>query len=364
MSAPLNDKREREREKERAHTLGYIMSPATNPHRFESVHPSERPGHWGVPTSSLDWCERNYVVSPYVAEFWNTLSNASYVVVGLLGVAQCLRRGYEKRFVAVAAGVLVIGFGSAAFHGTLLYEFQLADELPMVWSMLCWGYAMYLTPVANGGRSKLLAKAAVLYAGVYSALHVYFAFTTVFQLMFAMLVSFGAYNLNRNCYAATGKTMVPFTAGFLPAGTSSPSSATATQRRRQRSSPRFGLSSSSSSDSFDLSQLHVLCVSYLCLLLFAVSIWLLDQFACTALHNLPFGLPNPQLHAWWHVLTAVDTHIGLQLAIGLRAIELQKRAGGKNKKDRGTTRARTKMPKTTWYAGVWANVEAEPMDGE
>ena len=28
---------------------------------------------------------------------------------------------------------LVVGFGSLAFHMTLLYEMQLFDELPMVW---------------------------------------------------------------------------------------------------------------------------------------------------------------------------------------------------------------------------------------
>lgn len=26
-------------------------------------------GVWGVPTSTLDWCEENYVVTKYVAEF-------------------------------------------------------------------------------------------------------------------------------------------------------------------------------------------------------------------------------------------------------------------------------------------------------
>ena len=26
-------------------------------------------GFWGEPTSTLDWCEENYVVTKYVAEF-------------------------------------------------------------------------------------------------------------------------------------------------------------------------------------------------------------------------------------------------------------------------------------------------------
>jgi dihydroceramidase len=69
----------------------------------------------------------------------------------------------------------------------------------------------------------------------------------------------------------------------------------------------------------------------------ALAVWLIDQHACDVLHNLPFGIPNPQLHAWWHVLCGYNCHLGLQLSIGLREKVLNK----------------TRLPQTIWYGEVW-----------
>uniref|UniRef100_A0A8B9SU42 Alkaline ceramidase n=1 Tax=Anas platyrhynchos TaxID=8839 RepID=A0A8B9SU42_ANAPL len=30
---------------------------------------ADREGYWGPPTSTLEWCEENYAVSYYIAEF-------------------------------------------------------------------------------------------------------------------------------------------------------------------------------------------------------------------------------------------------------------------------------------------------------
>mmetsp|Transcript_7147 Transcript_7147/g.19596 ORF Transcript_7147/g.19596 Transcript_7147/m.19596 type:complete len:263 (-) Transcript_7147:53-841(-) len=95
-------------------------------------------GIWGPPTSTIDWCEPNYTVTPYVAEFFNSLTSLFIVVAGLLPV--CLNwkllHLMEWRFILAFLSVSVVGLGSVAFHGTLQFEHQMLDEVPMLWTVM------------------------------------------------------------------------------------------------------------------------------------------------------------------------------------------------------------------------------------
>ncbi len=44
-------------------------------------------GYWGSTTSTFDWCEINYEVTIYVAEFWNTLSSLFILLIGVIDAA-------------------------------------------------------------------------------------------------------------------------------------------------------------------------------------------------------------------------------------------------------------------------------------
>ncbi|CAE7289389.1 Acer2, partial [Symbiodinium necroappetens] len=71
-----------------------------------------------------------YVVSPYVAEFWNSLSNIPFFCVP---AAYCLYRGqiYDMRVKMIWISMFVVGLGSFMFHGTMRFEWEMWDEVPM-----------------------------------------------------------------------------------------------------------------------------------------------------------------------------------------------------------------------------------------
>jgi len=128
-------------------------------------------GFWGKPTSTLDWCEQNYEVTTYIAEFWNTISNVLMISFPLYGIYWSLkqRSRYAKLFskskdlneaIDVASknknifivpssfiyslvGMMMIGIGSWLFHMTLQYSAQLLDELPMIWATGISAHAYY-----------------------------------------------------------------------------------------------------------------------------------------------------------------------------------------------------------------------------
>ena len=74
------------------------------------------PGYWGTVTSTVDWCERNYAFTPYVAELFNSASSLAMVAAGVLGIA--LHRGVlERRFLLASLKDLSKRLKQARLHG-------------------------------------------------------------------------------------------------------------------------------------------------------------------------------------------------------------------------------------------------------
>src|SRR5712675_3614440 len=96
--------------------------------------PVDPVGFWGAPTASIDWCEQNYALLPWVCEAFNTVSSLAMVFAGALGLS---RRSFARGVRVAFALLVLVGLGSIAFHATLRFELQMLDELPMLY-LVTW----------------------------------------------------------------------------------------------------------------------------------------------------------------------------------------------------------------------------------
>lgn len=219
----------------------------------------ELAGLWGPPTSTVDWCEANYAVTPLICEFFNTLSSLAMVVAG--GVGALFHRRVFDRWMLLAFALLgVVGIGSVAFHATLRFEFQLLDELPMLYLVTLMVYLL-LEPGPTRRFGRWLPVALLSYAVLATLSDV---MTRGRVQFFAFQLSFGA--LEMFCLVRVYLLSV--------------------QPRDRPVRPLFKLG--------------------LAFYLGGILFWFIDLRFCSLLSGrLPAtGFPNPQLHAWWHVLVS------------------------------------------------------------
>lgn len=104
--------------------------------------------YWEPHSSSVDFCESNYRLTPWVVEPHNAWSSLFGIVFfGALGLWQTGRAGArhplaEWRLRLSFATLLLIGLGSMGLHSTLHWVFQSSDELPMLYIVLFEVYSL------------------------------------------------------------------------------------------------------------------------------------------------------------------------------------------------------------------------------
>ncbi|KAG0055034.1 Alkaline ceramidase 3 [Gryganskiella cystojenkinii] len=260
-----------------------------------TIFESSPPGYWGHPTAS-DWCESNYEKTHYIAEFFNSLSSFSMILVGLAGMY--LHWNFEKRFLLTFASIVVIGIGSIAFHGTLLFPLQMLDEVPMVYSVLTMTYCCVENrPYRRYGPwfpigialYGLLTTVIMLYAGPENHLLEFVVFQSSFA--FVVLVVFShIIKIYGSLQDDSIKRMWAFTGAMAAVG--------------------YGY-------------------------------WNIDFRLCSVMQNLPFGLWNPQFHAWWHALASTSSYMVCMLICYNRAENLDRK------------------PQIHWKAGILPYVVAQ-----
>ncbi|KAL0080172.1 alkaline phytoceramidase family protein [Phycomyces blakesleeanus] len=214
---------------------------------------SHQDGYWGPTTSSVDWCEENYVHSYYIAEFWNTISSLAMVTMGLLGFS-LHHNSLGLKISTSYLFIVVVGIGSVLFHGTLQFEYQMWDEVPMVWT------ASYLLWVLLSDQGYQYGLAIGIYCGLATYLTSQFKGSIQFYLF---QTSFGV--VMWSCFWLVWK---------LYKGV---------QNKQVSRLFRQGTQ---------------------CLVL-AILVWLFDTNLCFVFDSLP----NPQLHAWWHILMSASLYL-------------------------------------------------------
>jgi dihydroceramidase len=128
-------------------------------------------GYFGPVTANYDWCEPNYVVTFYVAEFWNTMSNLPILASAMFGLYNCNRYGYGGRYALCYGTLAFTSVGSMLYHGTLTREGQVLDELPMIYTAGTFLFCVLEAPTshmrARAWIARLLLVLGALFTGIY-----------------------------------------------------------------------------------------------------------------------------------------------------------------------------------------------------
>ncbi|CAF1226107.1 unnamed protein product [Didymodactylos carnosus] len=237
-------------------------------------------GYWSPSTSTIDWCERNYAVTQYIAEFWNCISSFSMCILAGLLLVRGLYNRIENRFLLSSLCFGLVGFGSAYFHGTLTHLGQMTDELPMVYSMIIWWFILFRMDKLEHLKSKKTVINISLVFGIFYALlwtyvHSLQTFVLIFQGHFTLMVFGGIIKLT-----------------YL--------------YRQTQHHTRW---------------IKYLIMVYVGLLAPAIICWIIDQRLCERMNTV--SVFNPQLHAWWHLICAIDCHVGIVCAEAMRLLSIK-----------------------------------------
>jgi len=213
-------------------------------------------------TALANFCEDDYVVSPYIWEFWNTVSSLVISAVGVLGLLTARRTQLPASLKVLYTVLIGIGLGSAYFHGSQSHAGQLCDELPMMVFVLVLFYNLVsVHPTLR--HSKILLMALPWVLASYGVATIGFMVVAAESAAF-FRVAFGV--IAASCILLEVRLW----------------------RLHAESIPRWLLATSIS------------------LFLVAFGLWIADHQLCPQLRAM--GPLNPQLHAHWHMLSGVSCH--------------------------------------------------------
>lgn len=215
-------------------------------------------------TSTVDWCEENYVHSRYIAEFWNSISSFTLMYAGIVGYIRHKGLDGNSIFIILA----LVGFGSILFHGVLSATTQMLDEIPMVFLL-----AQFTINILKLDRFRSTLIYLIACAFSY----------TIFKIAHIP----HSHNGSHNHGVVNGKKAVEF---YLFQGVVILSAGYIFMRMARMS--------------INNTRKSTLTIYGAVLFGMGWSCWLIDYFFCNFLKSTW----NPQLHAWWHILSALGVY--------------------------------------------------------
>ncbi|CAH3026995.1 unnamed protein product [Porites evermanni] len=234
---------------------------------------SNTEGFWGEATATIDWCEENYAVSSFLAEFWNTISNWLFLLPTLFGAWLSWKTKLERRYTLTFISLFVVGIGSLCFHATLLYEMQLLDELPMIYCTCIMIFCICQCSYHPRQHNTTLLLVLIFCCSMITLVYLTITNPLVFQWAYGILVAALVVVALMSC-------------------------------RKHRGSWRL---------------VTISLVSYATGFIF----WNIDNNFCSSVRLLRNQFPVPmrpflQLHAVWHTLAAIGSYYHILFSIDLR----------------------------------------------
>ncbi|KAJ5108383.1 ceramidase [Penicillium angulare] len=234
-------------------------------------NPSAGP-FWGPPTAHANFCEEDYVISRYIAELINTLSNLTYIFYGVYGLRKLRQAStFELSRCFPYWGLIAVGICSSAFHISLKYHTQMLDDLSMLFTTTP---ILYRVLIVNATRQNT-QRTGLLLGGLLLAFVIYHVKTD--ELI-----------VHSSLFVISILTIGIRTFQLIQLKTVEGSPA----RKQIWGVVRFGA--------------FIFNAGFY--------IWLIDGWICDFLRSTRRMIGAPwayllELHGWWHVFTAVGAYI-------------------------------------------------------
>ncbi|KAJ4367502.1 alkaline ceramidase ydc1 [Neocucurbitaria cava] len=268
--------------------------------RLPSIpYPPEQEGWWSPITSTIDWCEENYVVTQYSAEIINTLTNLLFMYLAAKGIRNCLKHGHDTVFLVAFIGYLLVGSGN---------PMQLVDELSMIYTTCLMNFATF-----SYGKSRqystLLAIALVSLALFITLYYHYLQDPSFHQNAYAILT---VIVLLRAMYVMEVNIRPKFRS-----------------KEREIANPRPHGGVKKVQVKEDLRDQEILRTMWkmiafgLSIFLGGFAIWSLDNEHCSTLRRwrreigMPWGFVL-EGHGWWHIMTGIGAYFYIVWGVWLR----------------------------------------------